>query len=150
MSLLDNPFWQESTAWSPPGAVGLLVSWPIMWPRASIVHLSIARQKQSWICQMGAKLPGRTNMFFSLPSSHKFSWQLLEFNDVSEFSSSLKCGWNWPEFLWGQEGVGGRESERENRAKNNNVWIFLGHLSWNIRKCNVQLYTLFFPTKDME
>lgn len=80
-------------------------------------NVAMSARRASGHCQAEAKLAlpnggqvtWKNKYVFSLPPNHKFSWQLLQLNDVWEFSSSLKCGWNWPEFLWGQEGVGGKK-----------------------------------------
>lgn len=132
------PFGKRKHSLQPAQSSGFTGEPADTWPRASIVRLAVARQKQGWLCRTGAKLPGRTNMFFHFhptTSFHGSYWNLTVFGSSPPLSNVVEIG---PHFCGAGGGRGEeRESERENRAKNNNVWIFPGHLSWNIRKCNV-------------
>lgn len=145
----DNLYWKKEHSLKPSQSCRFTGELADTWPSMTVHHATGHYQAEAKLALPNEdQVTSRNNFVLPLPSNHKFSWQLLELNNICEFSSSLSCGWNWPEFLWGQEGEE-RENERENRAKNNNVWIFPGHLSCNVRNVMHRI-PFFFPTKDTE
>lgn len=119
------------------------------WPRASIVHLSIARQKQSWICQMGAKLPGRTNMgFFSSIRPQIFMTVI----GIQRCFRVLLLSQMWLKLAWIFVGTGGGGGKKERVREKTELKIatfgfflaiYLGILE-NVM-CNI--IPIFFPLK---